>query len=559
MKLSIKQKLLLLSVVPALLLGGLLTLIPVVQVGNLAEQQLKDSEDILLNDRRHEVKALVEMAVSLVKPVYDAGGSMNEAAELLKRLKYGESGYFFGYDADGIRIFNGTAQSGLGDSFWDLKDTNGVYLVRELVAAGKKNQLATGDNFVTYYFPRLGETTSHPKLSYSAYFPKWNLMIGAGFYIDEVQTHLARIEQQVDKTRSAMVSTLVVTCIILIALTLIAGLYIKGSIIKPLNQVTDSIRELAQGKGDLTQKVRVNDEHEIGALAGHVNQLLGFLHQMMLRIRDLTHDIQHETGELENQASELDSIATEQQSNTDQIATAVTEMSATSHNVAENAAGAANAAHQAEEQGAIAGQIVQQGVVSMNELVQEISRASDVTKRVGTDVENIVGLLQIIENIAAQTNLLALNAAIEAARAGEQGRGFAVVADEVRSLASKTQTSTEQIQDMINRLQSGSQSALETMEMSIQKSQETQQRVQDTQQSLEAIASATQTINQMNTEIATAAEEQSQVSADISGRVNEVNDHTRMMVRSSSANRAACEVMNQKTRELNSLVNQFKL
>ncbi len=559
MKLSIRSKLLILSIFPTLLLGSVLSSIPILQITSLAEKQVQSSREIFLENREHELRTLVQLAVSLVKPVYDNGGSMDDVIAEISQLSFGDAGYIFGYDSRGKRLFNGESQAGVGDSFWNLQDANGMYPIQELITAGKENGFATGNTYVTYYFPKLGETHPEPKLSYSAYFPKWDLVIGTGFYIDDMNAQLYAIEKEIEQSRSSLVMKLLVICAVLVVVSILIGMLVMRSIVNPLQDVTNSVKSLANGNGDLTRKVQVDDNHEIGQLAEYVNNLVSHLHSMMLQISQLTSDIRKETNTLESQAGELDSIAMEQQSSTDQIATAITEMSAASDNVAENAALAANSANLAEEQGDRASRIVNDGVRSMHELAEEITRASDVSQRVGEDVNGIVALLQIIENIAAQTNLLALNAAIEAARAGDQGRGFAVVADEVRSLASKTQSSTEEIQSMIDRLQKGSASALSTMEAGIQKSQETQQKVEEIRDALVAISDATQIINRMNNEIAAAAEEQSQVSADISVRVNDVSTHTQTMVSSSSANREACGIMNQKTEALLKLINQFKL
>ena len=324
MNLSIKQKLLLISIVPVLILGGVMTFFSVFQVNQQAQDRLTSSREVMINDREKEVKALLEMAVSLVQPIYENGGSIEEAASLLRQFQFGESGYIFGYTDEGVRVFNGQSPDRIGESFWDLQDSNGVYLIRELVEAGKKNGLATGNHYVTYHFPKPGEREPHPKLSYSAYFPDWQLMIGTGFYIDEVDRELAVIEDAVFSSRNHLVTLLIVSCILLGAVSFVIGLLVRRSITRPLDEVNSSIKKLAQGNGDLTRKVAVDDQFEIGTLADNVNQLLANLHQMMCMIRDVTKDIEQETTHLDGRASDLNVIAEEQQSNTDQIATAVT-------------------------------------------------------------------------------------------------------------------------------------------------------------------------------------------------------------------------------------------
>lgn len=559
MSLSIKNKLILLAALPVVILGIALTLAVYYEVQLLSRTQLEQSENLLLNERRHEAKSLLQVSVSLVEPLYQQGADKQQAIELLKTINYGEAGYVFGYDEQGIRLFNGTNEKGVGDSFWDLKDANNVYLIRDLISAGKKNGFAEGDHYVTYYFPKLGGDTPLPKLSYSAWFPDWNMMIGTGFYIDEIDAKIAGISEQVDSTMHTVIITFLVIILIASGLIFVAAVLINRSILTPLTKVSDSLGELAQGGGDLTHKLTITDQHETGTLARHVNQLLSSLHTTMSLVRDVTGEVRHQAHDMDSRASQLADITHQQQQETEQIATAATQLSATSADVAQRASEAEQAAQQVDSYSKDAATAVSLSTVRMKELVDEINRASNVIQRVGGDVANIVNVLQVIENIAEQTNLLALNAAIEAARAGEQGRGFAVVADEVRSLASKTQQSTEEIQDMITRLQEGSQSAVDVMSSSIAKSEQTQSQVEQTKNILQAIADSVHTITDVNYQIATAAAQQSQVSQDVSQRVNQISDKTRWLLQSSTDNKNACATLNDRANRLEQLISQFSL
>ena len=204
-------------------------------------------------------------------------------------------------------------------------------------------------------------------------------------------------------------------------------------------------------------------------------------------------------------------------------------------------------------------QSVEQSCHEMSLLLNELSATEEVVTQVGDDVENISAVLLVIESIAGQTNLLALNAAIEAARAGEQGRGFAVVADEVRNLASKTQGSTEEIQNMITKLQSGSRAAVIVMSDSKQRSNETEKSISATAVSLGEISKSVATMNNLNVQIATAAREQSIVGKEISQRIIDISSQTTELSSIAVKNGKTAENLRQKTAELEGLVGQFKV
>ncbi|WP_372240595.1 methyl-accepting chemotaxis protein [Pseudomonas sp. JG-B] len=227
-------------------------------------------------------------------------------------------------------------------------------------------------------------------------------------------------------------------------------------------------------------------------------------------------------GEVAAQAQRSEQAMERQRQETDQVATAINEMSAAAHEVARSAQGAAEAAQQTDQEGQAAKQVVDGSITRIHALVGDIRSSGVSLDSLQQDVQSIVSVLGVIRSIAEQTNLLALNAAIEAARAGEAGRGFAVVADEVRALASRTQQSTQEIQGMIDRLQQGTQDAVTAMRRSSDAGDITSSQANQAGASLDAIAGLIGTINAMNAQIASAAEEQTAVAEEINRSVHQI-------------------------------------
>lgn len=244
---------------------------------------------------------------------------------------------------------------------------------------------------------------------------------------------------------------------------------------------------------------------------------------------------------------------------TQQMATAITEMTATVQEVARSASEAADAASHADSESQAGADVVNQTIASIGELVSEVESAVSVISTLESESENIGMVLDVIRNIADQTNLLALNAAIEAARAGEQGRGFAVVADEVRSLASRTQESTQEIQQMMERLQNGTGEAVRVMHSSQEKTRETVAKAQLAGTSLESIKASVSTIHAMNTQIASAAEEQGVVANEINRSVVNIADISKKTAQGSSNSAEASRTLATLGEEMHGLVKQFKL
>ena len=249
----------------------------------------------------------------------------------------------------------------------------------------------------------------------------------------------------------------------------------------------------------------------------------------------------------------------QQQAETSQVAAAVTEMSATVQEVAKNAAQAAESARQASQATNHGQQVMDENMTSTTALAEEVDGAAKVIEQLGSDSQKISMVLDVIKDIADQTNLLALNAAIEAARAGEHGRGFSVVADEVRTLASRTQTSTEEIQGMIVSLQSGAENAVRVMEQGRGRAETNVEQATRANEALTEIATAVATISDMNVQIASAAEEQSAVTEEISGNVNKINIAAEQALEGTSKTSQSSEELAKLAAGLSSVVQRFKM
>jgi len=362
------------------------------------------------------------------------------------------------------------------------------------------------------------------------------------------------LASQVENTQG-LVLVLVAVGVILGALIAAA---VSWSILSPLNQVIDAMQDIAQGEGDLTRKLDERGGAELSALARYFNQFVDKIRETVSRTAEAVNHLDHVTGRLSQISEQTVQGADRQYAETERAATAMTEMASTSVEVADNARLAADGATDADGSAQDGQGVVSQTMDSINQLANEVARAADVIGSLQQDSLQIGGILDVIRGIAEQTNLLALNAAIEAARAGEQGRGFAVVADEVRTLASRTQDSTMEIQAMIERLQKSSEEAVEVMSNGRTLAEETVDQAGQTSHSLATITSAVNSISEMNASISTAAEEQSKVAEEINQNIVTISDISQQTARGSNEIAQATEEMTQLAQTLKSLVGAFR-
>ena len=295
---------------------------------------------------------------------------------------------------------------------------------------------------------------------------------------------------------------------------------INRSLIKPIGQLIEYVAQLSQGR--FVSRVDSRREDELGRLARAANTLRDFLADTVGRLQDNAQELEGASGQLRSIASDMARGTHDQFQRTDQVATAMHQMSATAQEVARHAAEAARAADEADQSAQAGEQVMQQTIDIIAVVNREIAGTAAVIRELENDSTRIGKVLEVIRGIAEQTNLLALNAAIEAARAGEAGRGFAVVADEVRSLAQRTAASIAEIHQIIEAVQSGAVDAVKAIESGRQRSEEGAEQVQQAGQMLQRITLSVEAIRDMNRQIATAAEEQTSVAEDISCNLIEI-------------------------------------
>ncbi|MDX2321659.1 MAG: HAMP domain-containing methyl-accepting chemotaxis protein [Moritella sp.] len=348
-----------------------------------------------------------------------------------------------------------------------------------------------------------------------------------------------------------------ITIAMAVCLLMIARFFIDV-FLSPIQQVTASLLQFSQGNGNLSLRLDENDYDESGELAIAFNQFIKKIQMLINDIatssNELHKDIETVKGLTQNSADNVE----EQRKRTLQVVTAIEQISSTITEIARNASDVSTSTatgYQETQQGQ---QVVQGSINTMQQLAAEIEDASGVINSLAQSSEEIGSILEVIKGISEQTNLLALNAAIEAARAGEQGRGFAVVADEVRTLAQRTNESTNEIQKMITQLQLNSKEAVNAIDRGSKRSQDGIQSIADTGNRLNLITENMTTIADLSTLVATATEEQSVVISDINKNVLDINGITDRTAADSQTTASACERLQQSSLQLEKLISQFE-
>jgi len=354
-------------------------------------------------------------------------------------------------------------------------------------------------------------------------------------------------------------NTIITLSLLALILGVVASLVISAKVIKPLNYAVNAMTDIAEGDGDLTHRLEINSSDEIGALAHAFNRFVAKVHTI---ITDATEVIIQNTEAANHMKVISQDVATsvnQQQISTDQVATSVNEMAATVQEISRNAQSAAEHANIANKEATQGKEVVNNTIATINNLANEVERTAEVIARLEKNSDQIGAVLDVIKGIAEQTNLLALNAAIEAARAGEQGRGFAVVADEVRSLASRTQQSTEEINRMIESLQSGSRDAVKAMEQGRSIAKDSVEQASLAGESLKSITDAVKQINSINMQIEQATQQQSEAAEEINKSIGQISQSGANTAASAEELTSSSSTVQELTGNLSELMKSFKI
>lgn len=557
MVLKSRNKLLLITLIPLLLITTLISVVYYINSSKSLEAELARDRQELIETKKKELQAYMMMGVTAIKPLYDTdvNGSNKEAAkEILKAMRFESDGYFFAYDSQGVNTLHAIKPSLEGKNLYDLKDENGVAVIAGLIDASQK-----GDGFLYFSWHKPTIDAQAPKLGYAEYLSKWDWVLGTGVYIDDIDQQVAmHRELKNQELKEHTLSAVLISVVGLIITSVLTSIVVSKGI-QPLQHVAASLKDVAAGGGDLTARLKVESQDEVGEVAAAFNEFMDKLHPLMQDIHRSATTVQTVSQSLNTQTSQASGQMQDHCLETDKVVTAVTQMSMTAKEVASNTNATAQAIEDANSQVTEAQREVEQAIEGITELVREIDSTSDAISELSLQTEKITKVLDVIGEIAEQTNLLALNAAIEAARAGEQGRGFAVVADEVRSLASRTQNSTHEIGDMLKQLQNGVSRAVSTMSVSQKRGVKTAEESALIQQSLSGVHHSIGTIRDMGIQTASAAEEQSAVAEDINQNLVAIQQIVNNINETLQHAESISTQLSQSGTEIHGLVGNFKL
>ena len=531
------------SLLIAIVVFGLIIL----SISSLTHQysSLKDEQYI-------KTQNVVETAYSIIEHYYaleqdntlTQQQAQSQALNAIKALRYDKTNYFWINNYQPTMVMHPIKPALDGKDLTNNKDPDGKALFVDMVNIVKRS----GEGFIPYKWPKPGKDKPVEKIAFVKGFNQWQWIIGSGVYLDSI-----------DEAFSEQRNLIVVSATIMIIAVILLSYFIGKSILIPTRLAADMMKDISQGEGDLTRKLNESGNDEISELSRSFNLFALKMRESLVHVAQSANDVSEHAHTVDDSSRTSHSFIELQNDSSTQVAAAMEQMTHQIHDVSRNAEAAEQAAKDAAQNASTGKNVVAQTITAIETLSSNIETVSRVTEDLANESHNIGSVLDVIRSISEQTNLLALNAAIEAARAGEHGRGFAVVADEVRTLASRTGQSTDEIQTMITKLQEGAKAAVEAVKSSQALSVSTVEQASSANTSLNEIERLVSIITEMNSQIARATEQQTQAADEVNLRINELSQSTEQSLNNTKQLTDASDNLKQSSEGLSSVVNRFKL
>ncbi|MEL0633981.1 methyl-accepting chemotaxis protein [Pseudoalteromonas carrageenovora] len=506
----------------------------------------------LKNEQYLKTQNVVETAYSVIEHYYaleqnntlTQEQAQTQALEAVRALRYDKTNYFWINNYQPAMVMHPIKPALEGKDLTNNKDPDGKALFVEMVNIVKQNS----EGFIPYKWPKPGKEQPVDKIAFVKGFNQWQWIIGSGVYLDSI-----------DAAFSEQRNLILFSALIMIIAVILLSYFIGKSILVPTRLAADMMKDISQGEGDLTRTLNESGSDEISELSRSFNLFVLKIRESLVHVSQSADDVNKHAYTVDDSSKTSHSFIELQNDSSTQVAAAMEQMTHQIHDVSRNAEAAEQAANDAAGNASTGKSVVENTITAIETLSSNIETVSQVTEDLANESNNIGSVLDVIRSISEQTNLLALNAAIEAARAGEHGRGFAVVADEVRTLASRTGQSTDEIQVMITKLQEGAKAAVEAVKSSQALSESTVEQASSANTSLNEIERLVSIITEMNSQIARATEQQTQAADEVNLRINELSQSTEQSLNNTKQLTDASDNLKQSSQGLSNVVNRFKL